>query len=248
MPSIRTRAGETGATEPAEPGSSASRTATRQDTPYRRAKRDRGKKTRALLISAALEVFGRLGFEGASTRQIAQSAGVNLAAIVYHFGSKQALHVAVAEHVANNINSRIGPVMASRVAPATPGEARAMFADVVDTMTEVILGSAEAELWARFIIREQMQPTEAFDTIYLIMGPMITTISNLVAVILGRPADEETQIRAFTLLGQILVFRFAHALVTRRLNWSEISATEREKIKRIVISQANDIFAAEASR
>ena len=93
-----------------------------------------------------------------------------------------------------------------------------------------------------------MQPTEAFDAIYLIMGPMITAISNLVAVILDRPADEETQIRAFTLLGQILVFRFAHALVRRRLNWVEIGAAEREKIKQIVISQANDIFAAEATR
>ena len=193
-------------------------------------------------------MFGRLGFEGASTRQIARDAGVNLSAIVYHFGSKQALQVAVAEHVANNIISRIGPVMAGRNAPGTPDEAQAMFAEIVDTMTEVILGSAEAELWARFIIREQMQPTEAFDAIYLIMGPMITAISKLVAVILERPADEETQIRAFTLLGQILVFRFAHALVTRRLNWVEIGAAEREKIKQIVISQANDIFAAEATR
>src|SRR3984893_2334354 len=53
---------------------------------YRRAQYDRGAETRARLIEAALDVFGRLGLEGATTREIGKQAGVNLAAIVYHFG------------------------------------------------------------------------------------------------------------------------------------------------------------------
>src|SRR5690606_15865778 len=66
---------------------------------HQRAIQYRGAATRARLIEAALDSFGRLGFEGASTREIAKAAKANLAAIAYHFGSKEALHVAVAEHI-----------------------------------------------------------------------------------------------------------------------------------------------------
>ncbi len=38
------------------------------------------------LIRAALNAFGRQGFEAASTRAIAGAAGANLAALPYHFG------------------------------------------------------------------------------------------------------------------------------------------------------------------
>ena len=140
---------------------------------YRRARRDRGAETRAQLIEAALEVFGRLGYEGASTREIAKAANANLAAIVYHFGGKEALHIAVAEHVVASILAKIGPTLASATDPAataTPAAARATLHRLIETMIDTLLGSAEAERWARFIVREQLQPTAAFDVIYRFMG------------------------------------------------------------------------------
>src|SRR3990167_5473118 len=106
---------------------------------YRRAQRDRGAETRAQLVEAALDVFGRLGFEGATTREIAKAAGANLAAIVYHFGSKEALHLAVAEHVASRIARSVGPALAEAANPAaaaTPKAARAMFARLIETYVE----------------------------------------------------------------------------------------------------------------
>jgi AcrR family transcriptional regulator len=43
------------------------------------------------ILSVAEELFGEKGFEGTSVRDIAQSAGVNLAMISYYFGSKEKL-------------------------------------------------------------------------------------------------------------------------------------------------------------
>ena len=77
----------------------------------RPAQRDRGAETRQRLIEAGLDIFGRLGFEGATTRQIVDQAGANLAAINYHFGSKEALHIAVAEHIATRIAALVGPTL-----------------------------------------------------------------------------------------------------------------------------------------
>jgi TetR/AcrR family transcriptional regulator, regulator of cefoperazone and chloramphenicol sensitivity len=219
--------------------------------PHERARRDRGADTRAQLIEAGLDVFGRLGFEGASTREIAKAAKANLAAIVYHFGGKEGLHRAVAEHVAQSILQRIGPTLAvvgDPAAAASQAGARAMLTRLIENFIEVILGSAEAERWARFIVREQMQPTASFDVIYRFLGGAATVATRLVAAALGRPEDEAIRIRAFTMLGQVLVFRVAQALVMRRMEWRQIGDRERGLIRAVVIGHVNDILNAEGAK
>jgi AcrR family transcriptional regulator len=51
--------------------------------------------TQIRILDAAEELFMQHGFEGASMRMLTAKAGVNLAAINYHFGSKDALIEAV---------------------------------------------------------------------------------------------------------------------------------------------------------
>ncbi len=214
--------------------------------PYRRARRDRGAETRAQLIEAALDVFGRLGFEGASTREIAKAANANLAAIVYHFGGKEALHLAVAEHVAASIMARVGPTLAAAADPAataTPEGARAALDRLLDTFVDVMLGAADAERWARFIVREQLQPTAAFDVIYRFLGGAVATGTRLVATIVGEAESDELRLMVFTLMGQVLVFRVAQTLVFRTMRWPAIGDRERESIKRIVHANADAILA-----
>jgi len=217
---------------------------------YRRARQDRGVETRAQLIDAALNVFGLLGFEGATTRAIAKAAGANLAAIAYHFGSKEALHIAVAEHVARSMRAAIAPALADvagPVATASPAAARASFGRLIEAYVDIIVGSAEAERWARFIVREQMQPSAAFDTIYGFMVGPVGVATRLVAVATGRPEDEETKIRVFAMFGQVLVFRVSQALVTRHMGWPEIGERERDEIKRVIAGHVAAILAGVAA-
>ena len=54
--------------------------------------------TRERILSAAREIIARKGKRGATTREIADVAGVNEATIFRHFGTKEALIVAVAQH------------------------------------------------------------------------------------------------------------------------------------------------------
>lgn len=51
--------------------------------------------TRRAILGAAEECFAAAGFAGATTRQMAAVAGVNVATLHYHFGSKEKLYRAV---------------------------------------------------------------------------------------------------------------------------------------------------------
>jgi AcrR family transcriptional regulator len=218
--------------------------------PRHRTKGDRGAETRAQLIAAGLEVFGRLGYEGASTRAIASAAGANLAAIVYHFGSKEALHLAVAEHVADAISQKMGPHLAAIAAVTgrpTPEAARAGLAQLVDAFIDMILGSADAELWARFVVREQMEPTAAFDVIYRVLGGAADLATRLVAAATGAPDGPQVRLTVFTIMGQVLIFRVAQTLVFRRMGWRTIGDKQRDEIKRVVQANVTAILAGGVS-
>lgn len=55
--------------------------------------------TKLALIMAAGELFAESGIEGPGVRAIAEKAGVNIAAINYHFGSKENLYVETFRYV-----------------------------------------------------------------------------------------------------------------------------------------------------
>src|SRR6266699_1393796 len=65
--------------------------------------------TRTRVLDVAEELFGEEGIERVSIRDITDKAKVNLAAINYHFGSKEDLIVAVFER-------RVVPVNEARLA------------------------------------------------------------------------------------------------------------------------------------
>jgi AcrR family transcriptional regulator len=86
------------------------------------------KETQTRILDAAEELFMQHGFEGASMRMLTAKAGVNLAAVNYHFGSKDALIEAV-------FRRRLDPMNLERVAELerreNEAEGRPLAADAI---------------------------------------------------------------------------------------------------------------------
>jgi AcrR family transcriptional regulator len=51
--------------------------------------------TKQRIIQAAAQVFGKMGYDGATTRAIAEAAGVNEVTLFRHFGNKKNIYMAV---------------------------------------------------------------------------------------------------------------------------------------------------------
>jgi AcrR family transcriptional regulator len=73
--------------------------------------------TRERVLNVARDLFTERGFDAVSVRDIVAKAGVNLGAVTYHFGSKQALYYAALESMTEPLAGRIAELAAG---PGTP--------------------------------------------------------------------------------------------------------------------------------
>jgi AcrR family transcriptional regulator len=79
--------------------------------------------TKARILDAAEAVFAARGFSGASTREIAARAGVNISSLHYHWESKETLYVAVFRNIYEQIVDRLRNTLAPRLAKERSGSA-----------------------------------------------------------------------------------------------------------------------------
>lgn len=206
----------------------------------------RGDTTRKALVTTAIAIFGRDGFDAASTRAISQAAGVNQALIGYHFGGKPGLYAAALRHIAENINARIGPLLgdiesklSAKQAETDPEQQAGHALELLHGLTDVfvqVLNSDESADWARLILHEQQFPSEGFDILYHgFMHRMFSVTTHLVGLVRGeREIGEQTRLMAATILGQALIFRAARTVVMRELGWSNLQTARIEKIKALL--------------
>jgi AcrR family transcriptional regulator len=199
----------------------------------------RGEATRNALIAAAIEAFGRDGFDAASTRAIAEAAGANQALIGYHFGGKPGLYLAALQHIVDRIGRRLGPLVAAieaeigeRGGGTAAERALALLQQLLDAFLEM-LTSEESAAWARLILREQQDPSAGFDLLYTTtMQRLLVVMTRLIGCVRGAEPDAAaTRLTALTLVGQVLVFRVARAAILRQMGWKRIGPGEVRAVR-----------------
>jgi len=200
----------------------------------------RGDGTRRRLLETGCELFARYGLDGVSTRRIAAEAGVNQAAIAYHFGGKAGLYLAIADDLVASVGVHVRAA-AERVAgldlAALPHQARLDAAEtLIRDFARHVLAVGGSPARAGFILREQMAPGAAFERLYgQVMRPMHEAMSRLVAALTDEPPEAETSIlRAHALIGQVVVFGLARHLLLLRLDRKELDDAAKERIVAIL--------------
>ncbi|MGH7288531.1 MAG: TetR/AcrR family transcriptional regulator, partial [Myxococcota bacterium] len=144
--------------------------------------------TRERLVEAALQVFASHGFEGATTREIARRAGVALAALPYHFTTKEALWKAAADRIFGRLGDTFRRRFAGLEGVDTPTRLRLMLGDFVRFQ------AAHPELH-RFMIQEGIAKTPRLEwlvethirPIYAFVRAMVESAQREGMAPLGRP-------------------------------------------------------------
>lgn len=209
-----------------------------------------GERTRAALIEAGLKLFGRNGFAATSTREIAAEAKANIGSIAYHFGGKEKLRDACAEHIVASIRAVADPVLARLPVPDDPAAAQAQFRLAAERMAGFMVAGPQVEDFVQFILHEIQQPTRAFDIIYEgLIEAIHRRLCHLWAAAAGEDPDSEaTRIVVFAMIGQIVYFRIARAVVTRRMDWPEIGPAQTRLIVETALDNVTAALSARRER
>jgi TetR/AcrR family transcriptional regulator, regulator of cefoperazone and chloramphenicol sensitivity len=207
-----------------------------------------GRRTRARIIAAALRVFGERGYERASTRQIAERAGINTPAIQYYFGGKQGLYAACTRHVIGRVSSHLAlPLLRAGDALRTAEPAAAL-----DGLCELIaavvdgLAIAGSENWNRqlaYVTQDGGTPAQT-----LFHNPsgagLFDTIGRLIAVATGHTAcGRLTRLRACVLLGQVSSLYENRTHMLAAMGWSIVDEDALALIKSVVCEHTRGALA-----
>lgn len=201
--------------------------------------------TRAALIEAALHLFGRKGFDGASTREIAARAGANVAAIAYHFGGKAGLRLACVEAIAAEIDT-ILPADGAALLPERAEEAAAVLERLLHAAVRFVAGPGPAQDFAVFLLREITMAGPLVDPIYeRIIGPRHRMLCRLWGRATGLdPESEGVRLAVFAMIGQVIYFRVGQPMVLRRLGWDAIGPERAAAIADLLAGNLHGALAA----
>jgi AcrR family transcriptional regulator len=171
--------------------------------------------TKQRLLEAAGEEFAERGFEGATVRQICQRADANVAAINYHFGDKEQLYTqAVIEAHRCGTGEVDGFVPPDSLDDSPDLQLRLYIRHFLDQ----VLSISRRPTWHnRLMLREMVQPTQASEALVReFIRPKFDHLVGILARICPEADAQRLHVLAFSVVGQCLHYRMAHA-ISRRL-------------------------------
>src|SRR5438128_11994294 len=162
-----------------------------------------GPETRRRLLDAAASAFAERGFRDASLREICRRAGANVAAVNYHFRSKDRLYAEVLRGAFAR-SSRDHPLPPWPAPPRDEAEARGRLKFVIRQVADGVLDPRPAR-HSMVIMREMLEPSRALDAVLdEFVRPRCKAIEDALAPFLPGASPRALALHAISVLGQIV--------------------------------------------
>ncbi|VVE44340.1 hypothetical protein PHO31112_04319 [Pandoraea horticolens] len=217
------------------------------DTGYQR-----GEETRARIILAAIKCFGEYGFAGASTRDIANEAGVNAPALQYYFDNKEGVYKACVEYILSLVLGQMGEAIesAERVVAdpdATDKQLMDAFCELQNRKAGFMEEVPEIDGWHMFMAREQagLGPEAGFKAFHERFSRRIAAVgANIVTRLAGvAPDNEAMRIRAVCISTLGMAFRVMRRSVDCSMGWANEPNAERNRmVREAVLEQTRQLL------
>ncbi|WAT17716.1 CerR family C-terminal domain-containing protein [Aurantiacibacter sp. MUD11] len=201
---------------------------------------------REKLINAAIERFGKRGFDGVGTREIAAAVDTPMSSITYHFGGKEGLYHAAAEHIFDHLRDLLGAERFELPGEdALPQERTDAICAMIRSAGQFML-SEKSAAFALFIGREQQDPSpEVRKLMQAKIMPMIEALARQVAIL--RPELDEAEAKAVTvfLFGMAITLRHSRASLSLLMDAQTLDAPTKTMLLEQLDQSARAILAGE---
>lgn len=157
--------------------------------------------TKEKLLDAAEALFAEHGVHRASLRAITQKAGANLAAVNYHFGSKEELLRAVLARRLTPINRQRLALLDRALASGTPSTEEIVRAFIAPVLT-MVRREPGGHAFARFISRTFSEPDAELRTLILeAFEDVVQRFTTALRMALPHLAEDESYWRFLFMVG-----------------------------------------------
>jgi len=166
--------------------------------------------TKLDLIVAAGELFAESGLDGTSVRAIAEKANANIAAINYHFGSKENLYIEVLRYVVlEGRGKRPTAYLQEDERLHEPGGVAEAIYQIVREEFASFFSPAHPRWHGRLILRSLLDPTPSFQVVLRqIFEPDHEALKAIFLRSSPDMSDKEAQFWAFSLTAQVAFYEF----------------------------------------
>jgi TetR/AcrR family transcriptional regulator, regulator of cefoperazone and chloramphenicol sensitivity len=169
--------------------------------------------TKMRILKAAGKVFSDHRFQDATVREICAAAGVNVAAVNYHFGDKKRLYLATLQHWQRFAFEKYPLDRAAD--PSVAPEER--LKDFIVQFLRRVFDEGEASWLGKLMIRELLEPTEGLDMVVEEAArPTFAILRKIIRELLGEDAPEMTvRLCGASVVGQTIFFFVQQPLIKR---------------------------------
>ncbi len=160
--------------------------------------------TQNRILEAAGEVFAEYGFRCATVRKICERAGVNVAAINYHFGSKEKLYSEVLKYWHEFAMKKYPPLLGVGENAPPEDQLRAFIRSLLFRLFD----KGKPAWFGKLMAREMADPTGAFDDLVKgVMRSRYELLASILRKMVGpRVSEEILRLCCSSIVGQCVYY------------------------------------------
>lgn len=169
--------------------------------------------TEQRLLQAAGEIFAEHGYQAATTRQICERAGANIAAVNYYFGHKEGLYMAVLRSVPKAHAMKYPPNIGLGPQASAEQKLRAY----IQSLLQRVFDEGRPGWHTKIMTREMIEPTPALDMLVEeVARPIHQELASIIRDILGpRASDRAVRLCTLSILSQCVYYHYARPVIRR---------------------------------
>lgn len=200
------------------------------------------KDSKTQLLCSAFCEFAKNGFWGATTRDIAKRAGINISSILYYFGGKKGIYAAALENIVEAVREETAEISKEYdvvVRSKNSAEARELLKKFTKVFLYLVCGEKLSQDMKTVFLSEYSRPSEDFSILYegLIL-PFYKKMAKLLELASDRKiATRDTYLYMFPFFAQIFVFSSRQDTICRFMDWKNYDENKKKKLLKYMYNQ-----------
>jgi AcrR family transcriptional regulator len=193
--------------------------------------------TKGRILAAAEAVFAARGFEGASTREIAAQAGVNISSLHYHWASKDALYVAVFQDVFDRLTDLLRGTLGKLA------EERSREVVVARVMGELVAFLADNPTVPKLLVRRLLESDVALGVDRDVLGPAWGVFREWMGKSGRKMSETELRLGMLSAYSVLLIYMLDSASYQSVLGGSVVTMPLRVEVERHLVRLVEALLA-----